>query len=194
MMRWLLIAITVVATSSLADGPPQNSKDEASGSGITTRHKDYRDSDGRLISSSETVYRGKERILVTVIFTGQRSTDVPGSGWRTYYLHGEPRVLEEDRTGNGSNVMVRVYGNGLDDFEAFRRRDGGQLEPVTGAELMEMKREQAQIEAGVNAMGAVIKNAVDTHTNVDEAMDSIKKTGAELRKSLDEKAKETGKK
>ena len=163
-------------------------------SDITRRHREHRNADGTIRATSDVVYRGKERIITSIRYTGQGTTNAAGSGWRVYYVGNEPRILEEDKAGDGSNVIVRVYGNGLDDFEAFHRRAGGQLEPVTGAKLAEMKREQGQIEAGVNAIGAMIKNAVDTHTNVDEAMDSIKKTATELRKKLDENKAETGKK
>ena len=191
-MRWLLLAICTVAARCMAEDPPAPQVENFA-SAVTTNRHDMRDTDDRLIGTTESVSRGKDRIMVTAQFTGQQPGDVAGSGWRTYYMHDKPVMMETFGKGGSTGVIVRVYGNDFDDFEVFKKHADGSVTPVSSEELDKLKQEQTRLSVGLGSAVDMIKKSVDAHTNVDEAAEDVRKQAHELRKALDQKLDKDGK-
>ena len=184
-----IVAFLVVATTCLADGSKQE-PDPLPMSGITKTYKEMRVSDGKIYATTETVYRGKERILYTIKYTGHRPQDVPGSGWRIYYVYNRAVMFETDKQGDGSNIIVTV-GADLEKFEEFIRHVDGTVEPVSDEDLAESRQERDREVASMELMVDIIKESMDSHTNVVDTLEDIRKKADVLKKFISQQSPES---
>lgn len=120
-MKLTFLFLFTSVTVGLA-GDAQTNPGQAPLPEIRTQHRDSI-SNGKVIASIETVYRGNDRVLDTVKYKVARGDYGIGGGFRIYRVGGKPVLFEEDYKGDG-NVTVRVLGRSDDPeaFEAFNRK------------------------------------------------------------------------
>ncbi|MEY2428253.1 MAG: hypothetical protein QOJ40_1138 [Verrucomicrobiota bacterium] len=107
---------------------------------IRREHKQTRDQDGQVDSYIDSVYRGKERILLTDIRLKKNKYRIRMI--RAYFANGKDVVDEIDYE-DGTQV-IRLY---KDDSlsEMFRRQVDGTVEPVSSEELAVLKARQHEM-------------------------------------------------
>jgi hypothetical protein len=186
------IAVLLVGSSLLGACATTGQERGEEPSGLTCERKEFRDAESNLTATANTYRRDGERILVSVRYTGHRPRDLRNSGWNTFYMHNRPVMIETDKTGDWTNVTVRVFGTDLDDFEEFTRHADGTVAPVTAGELAELRAEQAQLNRELSVMTAIIKAAIDSNTNDVEAMEDIREAAEVMKGALEEEQTEHG--
>ena len=181
----VLISISAVAAENGSD---------SSIPAVTVKHRDTKDEDGTLLASVDRFYRGTNQILEVVTYRKARGPYSEGGGWRIYRMGGEPVLIEDHKKPDG-DVEVRVFGKNSDlsDFEAFTRHADGSVLPVSSEQLRKLKRQTEKTKAAVQAVGGIIENSVNTHTNAAGVINDLKQKAEELKrlqgKTSDENSK-----
>jgi hypothetical protein len=80
----------------------------------------------------DTTYRGEDRILMVMSYSNVTT--------RTFCLHGKPMYVESDEDGDGFFETFVISGETMEDFEQFKRKPDGTIEPISKEEYLDLKK------------------------------------------------------
>ena len=137
--KYSLLLLTVSASLCLSG--PGDEAAKAPTSAIRKEREEKRDKDGKVVAYIETVYRGNERVLSTVMIT--KKTKYGIRVVRAYYSGGK-EVFDEIEYDDGRPQTIRLY---KDDAlcDMFKRQPDGSVEPVSHDELAKLKAQQQEL-------------------------------------------------
>jgi hypothetical protein len=96
---------------------------------VTSKISDYKDKDGKCISSLEEIYRGKDEIMLVTRSLNSKGDLVVKS--RNYIIHGNI-VMSEMAFDKGDKLnIILVRHPGSENLEVFRRQDDGSVRPAS---------------------------------------------------------------
>ena len=105
---------------------------------ITTVISERQTDDGKPKRRTETVYRGKEKILWIVSRPNKEGKMAVTS--RFYFAGGKVVMSEYDEDGDGAFSHFAVYLPGTDDFEVFTREPDRSVRPASTKEIELIKK------------------------------------------------------
>ncbi len=117
--------------------------------GLTTKVVNVPGKNGRSDTRIETVYRGKNKVLVTM---SHRNAKGATAVTRGYLVGGKMVMAESDEEGDGWFESVTVWNPGTGDFEMFTRKADGSLKPVSTAILEATKKQKAAADESLRRL------------------------------------------
>jgi hypothetical protein len=152
-------------------------------SDITNKVFIKKDKDGNSTFRMETVYRGKDKIMM--IISRPNKEGVMAVASRSYLVGGDLIATESDEKHDGTLQTIAVYHPGTNDMEIFTRQPDGSVEPVSTQTLDAYKKQNAAIsEFWTNAFDTNFDKKMDDKKMLDLFHDTQKKIqDAELEKT-----------
>lgn len=169
-MRLLTILLLLVAFTGSAQD-----------TNITRKVFEYdRDKDGKPDFRVESLFRGKERVMV--VWSKPNTQGVWSVTSRAYYTGGDMVAVESDEDGDGFFEQLATYRSGTEDMEVFTRQRDGTVQPVSAQTLAAFKKQNAAIKEFWDRFW--------DRTDSDKLEDSIQETQKKFRDAEKEKRDE----
>jgi len=141
---------------------------------ITSEIHEYNDKDGRVVSSCEQFYRGKDTVMMTISGINSQGQLVVRS--RCYFVHGDMMMTEVAVGKEDKTDTITIWRPGSDDIEVYRRKSDGSVSPASaellqaiaaqnsaykkfGAEDMSDSKKHAQLEELAQRVVAALKSS-----------------------------------
>lgn len=102
-----------------------------------------RDKDGKPDFRVESLFRGKERIMV--MWSKPNAQGVLSVTSRAYYAGGDMVAIESDEDGDGFFEQLTTYRSATEGMEVFTRLRDGTVQPVSAQTLAAFKKQNAAI-------------------------------------------------
>lgn len=134
--------------------------------------------DGKPDVRIESVFRGKERVLV--IWSKSDKSGVWTVTARAFYAGGAMVAGESDENGDGFFETLTTYRDGTEDMEVFARQRDGSVQPVSSEKLAAFKKKNIAISEFWDKASA--KDA-----DVDKILDSMRETQKTIQNAEREK-------
>jgi hypothetical protein len=137
-----------------------------------------RDKDGKPDFRVESVFRGKERVMV--VWSKPNAKGVWSATSRAYYAGGDMVAVESDEDGDGFFETLATYRSGTEDMEVFTRQRDGTVQPVSAQTLAAFKKQNA-------AISEFWDKTFSKDADPDKLEDSIRETQKKVRDAEREK-------
>ena len=140
-----------------------------------------RDKDGKADFRVESVFRGKQRVMV--VWSKPNTNGVWLVTSRAFFAGDDMVAIEADEDTDGLVETLVVYRSGTKDIEVFNRRRDGSVQPVSTRTLRAFEKEHAAISDFADAF-------FDKNGNPDKLDEAIRETQKKVREAQQEKADE----
>jgi hypothetical protein len=140
-----------------------------------------RDKDGKPDFRVESVFRGKERVMV--VWSKPNTQGVWSVTSRAYYAGGDMVAVESDEDGGGFFEQLATYRSGTEDMEVFTRQRNGTVQPISAQTLAAFKKQNA-------AISEFWDKAFSKDADPDKIEDTIRETQKKVRDAEKEKRDE----
>ena len=148
---------------------------------ITTKITERTAKDGKLNRRVEQVFRGDQRIMVSLSKPDTQGVLAVRS--RSYYAGRDLVTIESDEDGDGFFESLAVYHPGTEDMEAFTRQRDGSVRPVSTQTLRAFKKQNA-------ALSEFWDKAFDKDSDTEKVGELMRETQQKIRAAAKEKTNE----
>jgi len=137
-----------------------------------------RDKNGKPDFRVESVFRGKERVMV--LWSKPNTQGVWSVTSRAYYAGGDMVAIESDEDGDGFLEQLATCCSATEDMEIFTRQRDGTVQPVSAQTLAAFKKQNA-------AISEFWDKAFSQDADPDKLDDTIRETQKKIRDAEKEK-------
>ncbi len=130
-----------------------------------------RDKGGKRDFRVESIFRGKERVMV--VWSKPNAKGVWSVTSRAYYVGGDMVAVESDEDGDGFFETLATYRSGTEEMEVFTRQRDGTVQPVSAKALAAFKKQSA-------AISEFFDKEFSNDADPDKLEDSIRETQKKL--------------
>jgi hypothetical protein len=166
-MKNLFAAILFCASVAYADD-----------TNITRKVFEKKDKDGKVVSSYETIYRGKARVMLVIRRPNKDGVMIVTA--RSYLAGGELVLTESDEDHDGTLETLACYSPAKNEMEVFIRQPDGSVKPVSAKNLEAFKKQNA-------AVSQFWDKAFEKDTSGEELSKSIRATQKKIQNAEREK-------